>query len=72
MNKRLGTLLAALSLVAVAEIGNAASPAPQPGPCFNVRRQCIPAPRTCGGAGERPCPSPRRIGGTSGTSSIGR
>lgn len=59
MNKRLGTLIAALSLVAVAAVGNAVTgipqpvPSPRPGPCFNVKLPCAPAP--CSPTSPRSC-----------------
>ena len=64
MNKRLGTLIAALSLVAVTELGNAAVPTPQPqprpAPCPTWKR-CVPPPPP------NPCQTPgpcRQIGST--------
>ncbi len=69
MNKRFGIGMAALALVAVAEIGQARHlpPAPQPGPCFNVKRRCQPIqPSPCS------VTSPScRSGGGSGTGTGG-
>jgi hypothetical protein len=68
MNKRLGTLIAALSLAAVAEINGATipvreprpNPGPNPAPCFNWRRECRPAPPcpTAQQCAPRPRPAP--------------
>ncbi len=63
MNKRLGTLIAALALAAVAEIGSANIPTPQPrpqpkpnpSPCRVWRKPCAPAPLPCGLPGSVPC-----------------
>jgi hypothetical protein len=54
MSKRLGTLIAALSLVAVAEVHGASGPTkqpapnpkPNPSPCPSWQ-QCPPVPPTC-------------------------
>ena len=44
MNKRLGTLVSALVLVAAAQIGSAAQPPRQPGPCRITDQTCAPRP----------------------------
>jgi hypothetical protein len=44
MNKRLGTLVSALVLAASAQVGSAAHPSPQPGPCRITGQNCAPRP----------------------------
>jgi hypothetical protein len=62
MKKVIGTLIAAVSLVAVVDVASAKHlpPSPQPGPCFNVKRQCAPiVPGPC----SRTSPNCRAGGG---------
>jgi hypothetical protein len=68
MNKRLGTLIAALSLAAVAQAHGATGPTPQPtpvpkpAPCTLSKQPCVPAPLPCGGPGNQPCQQPPKAG----------
>jgi hypothetical protein len=58
MIKRIGISIAALMLVAVAEVGQARllpGPGPTPGPCFNRKRQCLPVPLPCTPGSPRSC-----------------
>jgi hypothetical protein len=70
MNKRFGTLIAALSLAAVAQAHGATGPTPQPtpgpkpAPCTLSKERCLPAPLPCGGS--QPCRQPPKAGTFSG------
>ena len=62
MNKRLGTLIAALVLAAATEVSGAGVPTPQPKPQPNPKpvpcptwKRCAPAPLPCGVPGSVPC-----------------
>jgi hypothetical protein len=54
MNKRLGILVTALTLLAAVNVGGATIP--QPVPCQVGPKQCVPAPSPCGAVGQHPCP----------------